>query len=209
MIEYGKVFRWLESVEGPMTCRGYTPCRLASGGTANFYGDKSVTDYTAMGASGVTIGVGVDLGQQTPPQLRRWGVSEPLLEKVRPYIGLTRGAALRALRNAPLRLTEDEARELTDAEHKGYMDDVVVPWWDRGKHTLAFADLPWQVQAVAFSLVYQCGVRGAERRGPVTLAALRRGDWGKASRALMDKTGWGGEYVGRRYQEGRLLSEVC
>lgn len=209
MIEYDKVFAWLQKAEGPLTCRGYIPCRLVSGGTANFYGNKPVTDYVAMGVSGVTIGVGVDLGQQTLSQLRRWGVSAPLLEKLSIYIGKKSGAALRALRNRPLTLTQDEARALTDAEHRGYMDDVVVPWWDGGRHTLAFAGLPWQVQAVAFSLTYQCGVKGAERRGPVTLAALRSGDWARASRALMDKTGWGGEYVQRRYTEGVLLKEIC
>lgn len=208
-IQYEKVFRWLESVEGALTCRGYIPCRLVSGGTANYHGDKPVTDYVAMGASGVTVGVGVDLGQQTVSQLRRWGVSAPLCEKLTIYIGKKSGAALRVLRNAPLTLTQEEARALTGAEHHGYMDDVVVPWWDGGRHTLAFSDLPWQVQAVAFSLVYQCGVKGAERRGPVTLAALRSGDWGRASRALMDKTGWGGEYLGRRAAEGRLLREIC
>ena len=37
----------------------------------------------------------------------------------------------------------------------------------------------------------------------------RRGDWRKASAALRDRNGWKGEYVGRRYQEGTLLMEVC
>lgn len=208
-IQYEKVFRWLEKVEGPLTCRGYIPCRRLSGGTENYTGHKPVTDYVAMGASGVTVGVGVDLGQQTGAQLRRWGVPAPLLEKLTMYIGKRQGAALRVLRNAPLTLTQDEARALTDAEHHGYMDDVVVPWWNGGRHTLAFADLPWQVQTVAFSLTYQCGVKGAERRGPVTLEALRRGYWRKASAALMDRDGWGGEYVSRRYQEGLLLREIC
>ena len=207
-IQYEKVFKWLQSVEGLMTCRGYIPCRRLSGGTANYRGDRPVTDYEAMGASGVTVGVGVDLGQQTVGQLRRWGVSDGTIDAVSLYIGQRRGAALRALRNRPLTLTVEQARELTDAEHRGYMDDVVVPWWSRGRHTLPYADLPWQVQAVVFSLLYQLGARGAERRAPVTLAALRRGDWRKASAALLDRDGWGGEYLGRRAAEGRLLQEL-
>lgn len=207
-IQYEKVFRWLETVEGALTCRGYIPCRRLSGGTANYTGYQPVTDYEAMGVSGVTVGVGVDLGQQTVSQLRRWGVSDGALDAILIYIGQRRGAALRVLRNRPLTLTAEQARELTDAEHRGYMDDVVVPWWDRGRHTLTYADLPWQAQAVVFSLLYQCGVRGAERRAPVTLAALRRGDWAKASAALLDRDGWGGEYLGRRAAEGRLLQEL-
>lgn len=208
-IQYEKVFRWLETVEGTLTCTGYIPCRRLSGGTANYTGHTPATDYEAMGVSGVTVGVGVDLGQQTLSQLRRWGVPAPLLEKVSIYIGKRQGAALRVLRNRPLTLTQDEARALTDAEHRGYMDDVVVPWWDRRAPSRPFASLPWQAQAVVFSLAYQCGTKGAERRAPVTLAALRRGDWKKASAALMDRDGWGGEYLGRRAAEGRLLQELC
>lgn len=207
-IQYKKVFKWLETVEGPLTCRGYIPCRRLSGGTENYTGRAPVTDYEAMGVSGVTVGVGVDLGQQTAPQLRRWGVSDGTMDAIHMYIGLQCGAALRELRNRSLTLTVAQARELTDAEHRGYMDDVVVPWWDRRAPSRDFASLPWQAQAVAFSLVYQCGVRGAERRAPVTLAALRRGDWAKASAALLDRDGWGGEYLGRRAAEGRLLQEL-
>lgn len=207
-IQYKKVFKWLETVEGPLTCRGYIPCRRLSGGTENYTGRAPVTDYEAMGVSGVTVGVGVDLGQQAAPQLRRWGVSDGTMDAIHMYIGLQCGAALRELRNRSLTLTVEQARELTDAEHRGYMDDVVVPWWDRRAPSRDFASLPWQAQAVIFSLVYQCGVRGAERRAPVTLAALRRGDWRKASAALLDRDGWGGEYLGRRAAEGRLLQEL-
>ena len=208
-IAYARIFKWLEKVEGKMTCRGYIPCYRNSGGTANYYGTQPVTEYRAMGVSGVTIGVGVDLGQQTISQLRRWGVSDATLAKLQPYIGKKQGEALRALRNAPLSLTPDEATELTAAEHRGYMDSVVIPWWSRGEHTMRFADLPWQAQCVLFSLTYQCGTKGAEKRGPVTISAMRRGDWKKASAALRDCNGWGGEYVSRRFQEGTLLMEVC
>ena len=208
-IEYEKIFKWLENVEGKMTRRGYIPSYRNSGGTANYNGTQPVTEYRAMGVSGVTIGVGVDLGQQTVSQLRRWGVSAPTLDKVRPYIGKRQGEALRALRNASLMLTQEEAEELTQAEHRGYMGDVVVPWWNHKEHVMQYEDLPWQAQCVLFSIVYQCGVKGAERRGPVTISAMRKGDWATASAALMDRDGWGGEYVSRRYREGRLLQELC
>ena len=160
-------------------------------------------------SDGIYQGVGVDLGQQTLSQLKRWGVSDATLARIQPYIGKKQGEALRALRNAPLTLTPDETAELTAAEHRGYMDDVVVPWWDRRAPSRPFASLPWQAQCVLFSLTYQCGTKGAERRGPVTISAMRRGDWRKASAALRDRNGWKGEYVGRRYQEGTLLMEVC
>ena len=173
-IQYEKVFRWLETVEGALTCRGYIPCRRLSGGTENYTGREPVTDYEAMGASGVTVGVGVDLGQQSASQLRRWGVSDGTIDAISIYIGQRRGAALRVLRNRPLTLTVEQARELTDAEHRGYMDDVVVPWWDRGRHTLAYASLPWQAAliliAIRVFLTFLAGLipsSAASRKDPV------------------------------------------
>lgn len=208
MIEYDRIFSWLENVEGAMTCRGYIPCFKASGGTANYYGTQSVTDYRAMGVSGVTIGVGVDLGQQKERNLRKWGVPEAVLDKIRPYIGLQSGAALRALRNNPLTLSLDETQALTRAEHYGYLSSVVIPWWNKGEREKDFDNLPWQAQAVIFSLLYQCGVKGAERCGPNTIRYLRAGNYARAAACLMDKTGWNGEYVNRRYMEGKLLREA-
>ena len=208
MIEYDRIFSWLENVEGAMICRGYIPCFKVSGGTANYYGTQSVTDYRAMGVSGVTIGVGVDLGQQKERNLRKWGVPEAVLDKIRPYIGLQSGAALRALRNNPLTLPSDETQALTRAEHYGYLSSVVIPWWNKGEREKDFDNLPWQAQVVIFSLLYQCGVKGAERRGPNTIKYLRAGIYARAAACLMDKTGWNGEYVNRRYIEGKLLREA-
>ena len=45
--------------------------------------------------SGVTIGVGVDLGQQAPEaykdRLRNFGIKQELIAKLEPYMGLIRG----------------------------------------------------------------------------------------------------------------------
>lgn len=49
--------------EGPQQLRGYIPCDLRTGGTANYYGGPNPERYVPMGISGVTVGTGVDLGQ--------------------------------------------------------------------------------------------------------------------------------------------------
>lgn len=208
-IEYDKIFGWIPLVEGKLQTRGYIPCFIkGSSRTCNYRGTGyDVSKLDPMGVSGVTIGIGVDLGQQTEHQLRKWGVSEALLRKLQPYIGLPDKAACVALQKQPLTLTEEEAHELTYAEQRGYMDEVVQPTWDyqyasKGK----FETLPWQAQCVIFSLVYQLGWGGLRRRGKYTLAALVNHDWPRAIANLQSGAkGWDGEYHERRYQEGTLL----
>ena len=208
-IEYEKIFGWIPLVEGKLQTRGYIPCFIkGSNRTCNYRGTGyDVSKLDPMGVSGVTVGIGVDLGQQTEHQLRKWGVSAGLMDKIRFYIGKKDKAACEVLEALPLTLTEDEARELTYAEQKGYMDEVVQPTWDfqygrRGK----FEDLPWQAQCVVFSLVYQLGWGGLRRRGKYTLAALENHDWARAIANLQSGAkGWNGEYYERRYMEGTLL----
>jgi hypothetical protein len=218
MIDEGKIFAWLEKVEGKPTCRGYIPSYLLDGSgsrtgkTINYRGDNGApARIQPMGASGCTIGVGVDLGWQSESQLRNWGVSEALLRKLRPYLGRKKRDAVIALHQAPLTLTEAEMHELTRAEHHGYLHDEVERVWDyqyakNGK----FADLPWQAQTVIFSCIYQCGWAGFRRRGPATLRALEAHDWPRAVRNLQSGAkGWNGEYHQRRHTEGALLAELC
>ena len=213
-IEYEQIFGWMPLVEGARTCRGYIPCYAVENGRVNknkrrnYYGTNGTPDmWDPMGVSGVTVGVGVDLGQQSEAKLRKWGVSEVLLDKLRPYIGKADKAAAIALHKASLNLTDAEAMELTYAEQKGYMDEEVVPVWNykygsRGR----YEDLPWQAQCVIFSLVYQLGWGGLRRRGPCTLKALEAHDWPRAIANLQSGAkGWNGEYHERRFQEGTLL----
>lgn len=218
MIDEERIFKWLEKVEGKPTCRGYIPSYLLNdkgqrtGKTINYRGDNGApARIQPMGASGCTIGVGVDLGWQSESQLRNWGVSEALLRKLRPYLGRKKRDAVIALHQAPLTLTEAEMHELTRAEHHGYLHDEVERVWDfqygsKGK----FCDLPWQAQTVIFSCIYQCGWAGFRRRGPATLRALEAHDWPRAVRNLRSgPKGWDGEYWQRRDLEGQLLAELC
>ena len=217
-IDEGKMFQWLEKVEGKMVTRGYIPSYLLNdkgqrtGKTINYCGDNGIpARIQAMGSSGVTIGVGVDLGWQSTSQLRNWGVSEALLAKLQPYLGRKKKDAVIALHQKPLTLTEAETHELTRAEHHGYLADEVERVWNyqygaKGR----YADLPWQAQTVIFSLVYQLGWAGFRRRGPATLNALQAHDWPRAVRNLKSGAkGWDGEYWQRRATEGDLLAELC
>ena len=93
-IAYDYIREVLSRFEGAGRTRGYVPC------------DKT---GRPLGASGVTIGTGVDLGQQTGAGLLDMGVPHAVVKKLLPYIGLKKEAALAG------RLSRDERQALKGA----------------------------------------------------------------------------------------------
>lgn len=191
-------------VEGPQQLRGYVPCTLTAGGSRNYTGYDSPTGYAAMGASGVTVGTGCDLGQQTAQSLD--GVGHDLLRKLAPYLGKRKGAALAALHTLPLGLTRAEADNLDTVVMSRYVR-LSAARYDRDAGAGAFDSLPWQAQAVIHSLLFQRGT-GSPKSYPKTWKALVGRDWADASARLRNGVLWTG-YQDRRRLEGALLAEVA
>ena len=74
-------------------CVAYIPCRRK-----NFDGHGNAADCgEPVGQSGVTIGAGLDLGQQSEADLRRMGLERELIDLFRPYLGKKRISAMQAL----------------------------------------------------------------------------------------------------------------
>lgn len=84
--------------------------------------------------SGVTIGVGVDLGQQAPEaykdRLRNFGIKQELIAKLEPYMGLIRGQAIEKLKEKPLSLSKQEVEQIV-AEMKNEMLKDLIREYDR------------------------------------------------------------------------------
>lgn len=177
---------------------GYVPCKRR-----NFTGrENPAACGDPIGASGVTVGTGLDLGQQGEAALRRMGVSDALIKRFCPYLGKRRDEAVGALARAPLTLTDAECDAVDAAVHDDYIRRAAA-LYDAQASTL-FADCPPEAQAVIVSLFYQLG-RG-NIRYPVTWRLLCAGDWAGAAREL--QTGFK-HYSNRRVDEGRLLAEVA
>lgn len=67
-------------------CVAYIPCKRR-----NFDGHGNAGDCgEPVGQSGVTIGAGLDLGQQGEADLRRMGLEMELINLFRPYLGKKR-----------------------------------------------------------------------------------------------------------------------
>jgi hypothetical protein len=211
---------FLRQVEGYML-RGYIPCnRLSDGKGKNYIGpdgtDSSGVQYAAtglpsafaaMGASGVTIATGVDLGQTSRATLTGYGLTEDYADLYLSYYGKKRNDALQALFEKPFAVSEECAKATDAAVHSGYLQGVIRRY-DQDKPKTPFEQLPRGAQAVIFSLLYQNGCAGGPKKNPAAWQALVDGNWVKAGGIFMAASAWQG-YQDRRKAEGKLLLGVA
>lgn len=192
-------------LEGPQALQGYVPCHKVAGGSANYKGIGDPAAYKAMGASGVTIATGLDLGQTDAATLSQYGLDAGIINFVRPYLGLKKDAALHKLHNLPLTISPETATALDNAVHAGYLHRYVIPAYNKAA-IQPFADLPKQAQAVIFSLCFQKGCTGVRKDWPKVWNFLALQDWPAAADELLHGFT---QYAKRRAVEGRELMELC
>ena len=189
-INFDFIKNFLGPLEGAGVTRGYVPCDKAG---------------RLLGVSGVTIGTGVDLGQQTGAGLLDMGVPHVVVKKLLPYIGLKKTAALAAIKAQPLVLTPAEVAAIDDAVFARYVRDIEARY-NGDKPSVTFADIPPQAQAVIVSVLYQRGL-GSPKNFPNTWKLLLAGDWPGAAAELCNGALWDG-YQTRRAAEGQILRGI-
>jgi hypothetical protein len=211
---------FLRKVEGKAALLGYIPAiRNKDGKGKNYIGASPTTDetvaypayghftaFTAMGASGVTIATGIDLGQTNFTTFTAtYHVSQYLAERFNPYYGRKRDDALKALFTKQIDITKGEADEIDTGVHTAYLWNVASAY-NSCNAADAFVNLPPQAQAAIFSLLYQNGCTGGQKKNPAAWAALVAGDWAKASNLFIN--GEWPAYKDRHKQEGQLLAQI-
>jgi hypothetical protein len=161
----------------------------------------------AIGQSGVTIGVGCDLGGRCEADLRRLALPCDLVDKLRPYLGKRRAQAQQALALQPLRLSDGEAA-LLSAAIAGEIFQRLAARYDRAVADIPgarlFHELPWQAQTVIASVAYQYG-DNLPRATPRFWAKAVAQDWPALAHALEN---FGDAYAPRRRQEAQLLRRM-
>ncbi|MDR2481150.1 MAG: pesticin C-terminus-like muramidase [Spirochaetaceae bacterium] len=160
-----------------------------------------------LGVSGVTVATGFDIGQQTAVELGKLGLPEALREKLMPYVGLRKEAAVKKLEEKPLELSAEEVDVLDQAVHEKYIKETAVMYGPQ------FEVIPKQAQAVAVSLHYQFGVPRRDASPALGRAwdMLKTRSWKTAAEYLAAGIGWSADhrqYLGRRRQEAGLLLEI-
>ena len=198
--------KYIESVlarfEGKAIARGYIPCRQGT-----YYGDGPERGEP-LGASGVTVATGVDLGQQTMKGLAAMGISDSTLAVLAPYIGLQKQAALKKLQRDPFILTSEQVEEIDRAVHNRYIDQAASLF---GREQ--FENAPKEVQAVSVSLHYQFG-NPRRPESPALQKAwenMRRGAYKEAAECLRNPELWSvphRAYMQRRRAEAAILNEA-
>lgn len=198
------ISNFLSKVEGRRQTRGYIPCHTRTG-SANYLGSGNPANYTAMGASGVTIATGCDLGQTDRETLLGYGLDAGICDQFQPYIGKKKGSAILALHKAPLIITEFAAEKTDLAVHSGYLARYVRPAFEKASG-VSFDSIPREAQAVIMSVCFQKGCGGVRKDWPRLWGYLIRQDWPGAARELL--TGFK-QYRNRRREEGKLLLELA
>lgn len=201
-LDYINDFVNRQGVEGPRQLRGYIPAR-----PGNFYGNANQRPdtYTVIGVSGVTIATGCDLGQTDAATLQGYGVPLPIVNQLRPYLGLKSADAIAKLSALPLTIAPDTAALLDECVHAGYLQRYVAPAYNKASD-VSFDVLPKQAQAVVFSVCFQKGCGGVRRDWPKLWGYLVTQNWCAASKELR---GGFSQYKLRRRIEGELLQELC
>ena len=192
---YGIDMQFLSRLEGSVSC-GYVPSYR-----------RGPRKGEAIGQSGVTIGIGCDLGGRSEADLLRLGLPTDLVEKLKPYLGKRRREAQQALASRPLRLNDAEAALLSAAIASEIFTRLAARYNQaiadiRG--TRLFHELPWQAQTAIASVAYQYG-DNLPRATPRFWAKAIAQDWSALADALEN---FGDAYAPRRCQEALLLRRM-
>jgi hypothetical protein len=191
MIHTDYITEILGRFEGKAIAKGYVPCK----------------NGVPLGASGVTIGTGLDLGQQTEGSVKALNLPVEVYVRLVPYLGLKRQAALDALRIKPLVLSPEEVHTLDRAVHNKYIAETAALFGP------GFEEAPKEVQAVAVSLHYQFGTPRRAASPALSLAwyAMQNKNYEAAAGYLTAPQGWSADhrqYLPRRKQEAALVLEA-
>ena len=139
--------------------------------------------------SGVTVGVGFDVGQMSKDQIKKLGLPKDLTDKLIPYTGLKGNKARKILSGNPLDLSLDEAAlasrivvKKTVGDLKGLMNKAgTSDNWDNMTETEKFVAIAAQHQYGDTNLVKQFG------KGEFDKARNNLKSWTDKTKGLGDK----------------------
>lgn len=149
-----------------------------------------------VGNSGVTIGIGVDIGNLNPDSL---DIPEELKERLRPYFRFKRDNARYALLANPLVLTKEEVDLISMAAIQLHLNEL-IRWFNRASE-IPFDRLTDNQQTVLISVKYQYG--DLPRRTPKFWGFATRGEWRNVYYELRN---FGDRHPTRRNREADLLA---
>jgi hypothetical protein len=175
---------------------------------AQHEGGNLATAYWPGGNSGVTIGIGIDLGQQSAAGLAAMGVPDTIIEQLSPYLGLHGISAQNYLRLHPLSLSSSDLDRLNACVTTAYFNNVGAQFNHANHSGFAnFSALPWQAQTVIADLAYNLG--NLPTAAPHFWSQVTNGQWTAAAGNLSNFTDPSNTALYQRAQaDGKLLQQA-
>lgn len=162
-----------------------------------FEGNEYRAYVPPVGKSGVTIGIGVDLGHMNfGPVLG----SNALRDRIKPYYGKFRDEAKEALDKQPLSLTKEEVDYLSMLAIETHLEELKS--WYNSESLAPFGTLTDNQKCVMMSVKYQYG--DIRKRTPKFWGFCIKRDWRGAYNELMN---FGDDYPTRRRREAAMLAK--
>jgi hypothetical protein len=152
---------------------------------------------SVLGKSGPTIASGFDLGQRSEADLV--GLPVELVNKLKPYLGLTGDAAKLFVDNNKLTLTTKELDTINEFAKKQEIGKLKQAW-NNSTSTVSFDDLTKEQATVVASVAFQYGNLATET--PKFWGYVTSGDWVAAAKELRN---FGDKYPSRRKLEANYL----
>ena len=162
-----------------------------------FEGNEYTPYVPAAGNSGVTVGIGVDLGHMNFAHILQ---SNTLGEKIKPYYGKFREEAKAALEANPLVLTKEEI-DYISLLAINYHLKLLKDWYNEASF-VPFGSLTDNQKCVMLSVKYQYG--NIKIRTPKFWEFCVSRDWYGAYNELMN---FGDDYPTRRRREAAMLAQ--
>ena len=159
----------------------------------------------AVGNSGATIGTGIDIGQHSIYDINQWNISDELKNKLAPYALLKQQEAVDFVKSHPLKLKDDEVKELNKAVITSRIK-ILIKDYDANSN-IPFVDLPIQAQKVIVSVNHN--FVKLKNSAPKFWNQITHQDWKSASNELKDwNNGKFDPIAGRRKHEASVLDEL-
>lgn len=179
-------YSFLSAREGGIRLDGYVPAPAGS-------------------KSGVTIATGCDLGQRNRADLRALRLPLSLIDKLAPYLGVTRSDAVKLLNEKPLRISLLEAQLIDKAVKRDHLAKLVERYInsDHNVRKVDFFSLPAEAQTVIASLSFQYGTLSVKT--PRFWKAATSQDWAAVERELRN---FQDRHPTRRHLEADLLARM-
>ena len=147
---------------------------------------KNKFHYTQniAGGSGITIGRGLDLAKNNEWDLKKLGISETVINKLKDYIGLI-GDDAKKHHGAKSPLTRDEYIHVIEKTVNSNLETIEKKFNNDSKIG-SFKSLPKRLQYMIGSVYFQMGTSDPAKTAPGFWNQVTTGNWGALEKNMKD-----------------------